>query len=195
MCEMAAHYKVKYGLQGLEKTLTMASKRFSRSSSNDYGNSNSPSTDIKRGQNLASSLPNLLADDLGDSKTDDDTGDDIPYMVMHPQPKQNLQHSLSLEKLNLETTPSPLHKALTYSSSSSARLSYLETPSSRSQSTSIRTPNGYLQSPKGITERTFSGGHPTIYENTPTDNVFNGKHFIFQYFLCYKLTLCMYVHT
>ena len=30
MCEKAAHYKMKYGLEGLEKSLTIASKRFSR---------------------------------------------------------------------------------------------------------------------------------------------------------------------
>ena len=72
---MVAHYKVKYGLEGLEKSLTIANKRFSRTvdCSEDARSSST-------NKNLTSCLPKLLADSLDESKSDDDDGDnDIPY--------------------------------------------------------------------------------------------------------------------
>ena len=85
---MAAHYKVKYGLEDLEKSLTIAYKRFSRTV--DYNeDARSSSTD----KSLTSNLPKLLADSLDESKSDDDDGDnDIPYMVIHPPKRVSSTH-------------------------------------------------------------------------------------------------------
>ena len=158
MCEMAAHYKVKYGLEGLERTITMASKRFSRSIDNE----DAPSSLDKK---LTSSLPNLI-DSFDESKNSEDTGDDIPYMVMHPH-KKSVQYSMSLDRLSLGTTP--FHKPLGSSVSSGGTFTYSD--SSPSNQGSIRVTNGYLTSP------TRPGGyinHPTIPENTSED--FNGEY-------------------
>ena len=176
MCEMAAHYKVKYGLEGLEKSLTIASKRFSKVL-NYHEDSISPSTE----RSITGSLPNLLADSLDEPKNDndndddddDDNGDDISYMVMHPA-KKGIQHTLSLDRIDLKAEPS--HKPLTYSASSGGSFNYSDSISSDMLSNSIRTPNGYLHSPGSFSERTFIGnkkGHLAIYQNT--DDVFNGK--------------------
>ena len=154
---MAAHYKVKYGLQGLEKTLTLASKRFSRSiDSEDVP----PSSLDKK---LTSSLPNLV-DNFDESNNSEDTGDDVPYMVMH----KNIQQSMSLDKLSLGTTP--FHKPLASSVSSGGSFNYSDSSSSDHGSHSIRVANGYLTSPT----RPPGGyvNHPTIPENTDD---FNGK--------------------
>ena len=63
-CEMAAHYKMKYGLEGSEKSLTITSKRVSKTV--DYSEDiRSSSTD----KSLIGSLPKLLADNLDESKT------------------------------------------------------------------------------------------------------------------------------
>ena len=165
---MAAHYKMKYGLEGLEKSLTIVSKRFSKVMSYQE-DSRSPSTD----RSLTGSLPNLLADNLDESKNDDDdddNGDDISYMVMHPAVK-GIRHTLSLD-----FKAKPSHKQLTYSTSSGGSFNYSDSISSDVLSNSIRTPNGCLHSPASIGEHTFSGnrkGHSNIYQNT--DNVFNGK--------------------
>ena len=168
MCEMAAHYKMKYGLEGLEKSLTIANKRFSRTV--DYNeDARSSSTD----KSLTGSLPNLLADNLDKSKNDDDDDDDndISYMVMHP-PKKGLQHTLSLDRMDLQAEPS--HPPLRFYSSSTGMFSCSDSFSSDLPSNSITTPNGYLHSPASFKERTFNGNsdHPIIYENT--DEVFNG---------------------
>ena len=155
MCEMAAHYKVKYGLQGLEKTLTLASKRFSRSIDNE----DVPSNLDKK---LTSSLPNLIDSSEG-SKNSDDTGDDLPYMVMQP-PKMSVQHSMSFDGLSSRTTP--FHKPVASSMSSGGTFTYSD--SSPSDHGSIRVANGYLTSPTRPPTN-----HPTIPENI-ADN-FSGK--------------------
>ena len=173
MCEMAAHYKMKYGLEGLEKSLTIASKRFSKVMSYQE-DSRSPNTD----RSLTGSLPNLLADNLDESKNDndnddDDNGDELSYMVMHPA-KKGIQHTLSLDRIDLKAEPT--HRSLTYSTSSGGSFNYSDSISSDVLSNSIRTPNGYLHSSASISERTFSGnrkGHSNIYQNT--DDVFNGE--------------------
>ena len=101
MCEMAAHYKMKYGLEGLEKSLTITSKRVSKIV--DYSEDiRSSSTD----KSLIGSLPKLLADNLDESKNDDDDDDDdndIPFMIMHP-PKKCLQPTLSLDRMDLKAS-------------------------------------------------------------------------------------------
>lgn len=152
MCEMAAHYKVKYGLQGLEKTLSLASKRFSRSIDSEEVPSN---LDMK----LTSSLPNLI-DSSDGSKNSDDIGDDLPYMVMQPH-KKSVQHSMSLDRLSSGTTP--FHKPVASSMSSGGAFTYSDSPPNNHGS--IRVANGYLTSP--------TRPHPTIPENTPDD--FSGE--------------------
>ena len=171
MCEMAAHYKMKYGLEGSEKSLTITSKRVSKIV--DYSEDiRSSSTD----KSLIGSLPKLLADNLDESKNDDDDDDDdddndIPCMIMHP-PKKCLQPTLSLDRMDLQAESS--HPPLRFSSSSVGTFSGSDSFSSDLLSNSITTPNGYLHSPASFKERTFNGNndHPIIYENT--DEVFNG---------------------
>ena len=165
MCEMAAHYKVKYGLEGLEETISQASKRFSRSI--DY-HDNSPNTDINHDKTFAGSLPNLLTDECN---SDDDVGDDIGYMVMQPS-KKPVQHSASLDRLNIGTKPS--HKPLAGSTSSGGAFTYSDSFTDNMPPNSIKTANGYLHSPTSVTDQSFNGNnhHPVIYENT--DDVFNG---------------------
>ena len=159
MCEMAAHYKVKYGLEGLEKSLTIASKRFSKVI-NYHEDSRSPSTE----RSITGSLSNLLSDNLDESKNDDvyddnDNGDEISYMVMHLA-KKGIQHTLSLDRIDLKAAPS--HKPLTYSTSSAGSFICSDSVSSYLLSNSIRTPNGYRYSPGSFGERTFSGNKNVI---------------------------------
>jgi len=68
VCEMLAHYKIKYGLEGLEKSISKATIHFSKSL--DYN------------QTLAFSLPNLSSDSnsLTGSREEDD---EMSYIVMH----------------------------------------------------------------------------------------------------------------
>ena len=70
VCEMSAHYKVKYGLEGLEQSISRATKRFSKNL--DY---NHP---------LACSLPNLISDSNGLTGSYGEEDDEMSYMVMHP---------------------------------------------------------------------------------------------------------------
>lgn len=156
MCKMAAHYKVKYGLEGLEKTLSEASKRFSRSIESD-------DNVIDSQKFIAGSLPNLLDDNsLNKSKDSDDTGDDIPYMVMNPR-KQTVKHTLSLDRLDLHAAPS--HKPIASSLSSAGTFSYSSSVSSDVAPGSIPISNGYLQSPTSVKSGGISN-HETIYENS-----------------------------
>ena len=163
MCEMADHYKVKHGLVGLEKSLTIASKRFSKVI-NYHEDSRSRSTE----RSITGSLSNLLSDNLDESKNDDvyddddnDNGDEISYMVMHPA-KKGIQHTLSLDRIDLKAAPS--HKPLTYSTSSAGSFICSDSVSNDLLSNSIRTPNGYLHSPGSFGERTFSGNKNVIWK-------------------------------
>ena len=70
VCEMSAHYKVKYGLEGLEQSISRATKRFSKSL--DYN------------QTLTFSLPNLSSDSNGLTGSHEKEDDEMSYMVMHP---------------------------------------------------------------------------------------------------------------
>ena len=152
MSEMAAHYKVKYGLQGLEKTLSIASKRFSRSFDIEEVSS---SLDKK----LTSSLPNLVDSPDESKDSDDDNGDDISYMVMHPQ-TTNIRYSLSLDRLGQEAKPS--HKLLSSSVSSTGAFTYSD--SSSSDQGSVRVVNDYLNSPTRLGD--YINQTATIPENT-----------------------------
>ena len=152
MSEMAAHYKVKYGLQGLEKTLTLASKRFSRNFDDEEVSS---SLDKK----LTGSLPNLVDSPDESKDNDDDNGDDIPYMVMHPHAK-DIPHSLSLSRLKQEAKPS--HKLLSSSLSSAGAFTYSD--SSSSDQGSIRVANSHLTSATRLGN--YINQTTTIPENT-----------------------------
>ena len=70
VCEMSAHYKVKYGLEGLEKSISKATIRFSKSL--DYN------------ETLAFSLPNLSSDSNGLTGSHEEEDDEMSYMIMHP---------------------------------------------------------------------------------------------------------------
>ena len=157
MCEMAAHYKMRYGLEGSVKSLTITSKRVSKIV--DY------SEDIRSSsidKSLIGSLSKLLADNLDESKNNDDYDDnDIPCMIMHP-PKKCLQPTLSLDRMDLQVESS--HPPLRFSSSSVGTFSSSDSFSSDLLSNSITTPNGYLHSSASFKEHTFNGNndHPII---------------------------------
>lgn len=170
MCKMAAHYKVKYSLESLEKTLSRATKWFSKSIDNEDVVNDHAKTVYD--QSLGSSLPNLLDDnDSIDESKNDDT-DDIPYMVMKSFKKSTkLQHSLSLDRLTLgdASTHKPLSGSVSSAGTFSSVSSDITTPSS------APSHNGHLHLPSMvINEHRFTNqfNHGTIYEMDD----FNGEH-------------------
>jgi len=66
-CVMSAHCKVKYGLEGLEQSISRTTKRFSKG--------------LDCNQTL---LPNLSSDSNSLTGSHEEEDDEMSYMVMHP---------------------------------------------------------------------------------------------------------------